>query len=335
MIGREHCVFSVMLINRFLREKLLKKKFLFIIFVYIYLILLQKNNCFADLIYYTTIFYDEQGERIFYPFALSYNVNTEELWVIDSKARVTIYTKDFYPILTLDSNYEISFPKAIAFDREGNVYILENPTDDQPNHRIIILNKSLFHVTTINLDEIVKSYSFLPKTLAIDSTNRIFIVGENNDIILVLNEKGQIIDKIEIEENNRKVKINYVYIDDRDNYYFLSEEDSRVYVLNKDKQIILKFGEKGGMKGKLSRPQSLCVDKHGNVYVLDYMRHAISIYNKEGKFVDEFGGMGYGNGWFMFPKDIKIDKEGRLYVADLFNHIVQVLKLVEKDEKQN
>ncbi|MCK5506672.1 MAG: hypothetical protein KAJ10_16020, partial [Thermodesulfovibrionia bacterium] len=88
---------------------------------------------------------------------------------------------------------------------------------------------------------------------------------------------------------------------------------------------LLKFGEKVGSSGKLSRPKAVGVDyRKGRMYVVDYMRHTISVYSMDGTFIFEFGGMGWGEGWFQHPLDLAIDSGSRIIVADLFNQRVQV-----------
>jgi DNA-binding beta-propeller fold protein YncE len=107
--------------------------------------------------------------------------------------------------------------------------------------------------------------------------------------------------------------------------YLVSEDLGRIYVYDENKKIILKFGEKGGSSGKLSRPKAIAVDnRNERMYIVDYMRHTVTVYNREGEYIFEFGGMGWGEGWFQHPLDIDVDNKGRLLVADLFNHRVQV-----------
>jgi DNA-binding beta-propeller fold protein YncE len=108
----------------------------------------------------------------------------------------------------------------------------------------------------------------------------------------------------------------------------LSEDKGRVFVYDENEKFLLKFGQKGGGSGKLSRPRGVAVDdKNGRVYVIDYMRHTANAYGLEGEFLFEFGGKGWSEGWFLFPSDISVDTFGNVLVADTFNHRVQVLSL--------
>lgn len=121
--------------------------------------------------------------------------------------------------------------------------------------------------------------------------------------------------------------ISDVKIDRQGRIYLLSREASFIYVLDAKEKYLFKFGEKGGVLGKLSNPVSLAVDLERRViYVCDYMRHTILCYDYDrGKFIFEFGGRGLGPLWFNFPNSIDVDQRGRVMVSDLFNRRVQVI----------
>lgn len=121
--------------------------------------------------------------------------------------------------------------------------------------------------------------------------------------------------------------ISDVKIDRQGRIYLLSREASFIYVLDDKEEYLFKFGEKGGVPGKLSNPVSLAVDLERRViFVCDYMRHTILCYDYgSGKFIFEFGGRGIGPLWFNFPNSVEVDQRGRVVVADLFNRRVQVI----------
>lgn len=118
-----------------------------------------------------------------------------------------------------------------------------------------------------------------------------------------------------------------IKIDRQGRIYLLSREVSFIYVLNAQEEYLFKFGEKGGVDGKLSNPVSLAVDLERRViYVCDYMRHTILCYDYDsGKFIFEFGGRGLGAMWFNFPNSVEVDQRGRVWISDLFNRRVQVI----------
>jgi len=116
-------------------------------------------------------------------------------------------------------------------------------------------------------------------------------------------------------------------IDRQGRIYLISREVSNVFVLNAKEEYLFKFGEKGGVAGKLSNPMSVAIDvERRAIYVCDYMRHSISCYDYDtGHYVFEFGGRGVAPLWFNFPNNVEVDQRGQVVVSDLFNRRLQVI----------
>ncbi len=127
------------------------------------------------------------------------------------------------------------------------------------------------------------------------------------------------------------VQVTDVEIDSEGHIFVLSEETSKVYIFNAAEEFLYAIGEKGGSRGKMSRPQALAIDENRKaIYITDYMRHTILIYDISGKFMFEFGGYGTGPGWFQYPKGIALDRKGNVIIGDFFNQRVQVIGLKYK-----
>ena len=118
-----------------------------------------------------------------------------------------------------------------------------------------------------------------------------------------------------------------IKIDRQGRIYLISREVSNIFVLDAKEVYLFKFGEKGGVAGKLSNPLSLAVDvERRAIYVCDYMRHAISCYDYDsGRYIFEFGGRGGAPLWFNFPNNVEVDQRGQVVVSDLFNRRLQVI----------
>jgi DNA-binding beta-propeller fold protein YncE len=268
---------------------------------------------------------DEEGNKLMFPsFVLTEPAN-KEIYVIDSKSRILILTHDLFPVHTLGKRDGIETPQGLAFDARGNLYVSQTATDNNPKNRISVYSSCLKWMRNIYLTGFKEAEAFVPYRLAADENGNLFVVANHFPGVLYIDNMGRLIEILSPEEDGKKSKINNVTVDKDGNIYMVSEEAGRIYVYNKKREFVLKFGEKGGSPGKLSRPKAVSVDiRSGKMYVVDYMRHTITIFNKKGQFIYEFGGLGWGEGWFQYPIDLTVDQQGRLMVADLFNHRVQV-----------
>jgi DNA-binding beta-propeller fold protein YncE len=290
----------------------------------------QRLNAQPPVTYIDSITEDEEGGRILFPSFVFAEPIMNEIYVIDSRGRIIIYTSDFYPLFTLSKRNGIESPHGLTVDAEGNLYVAQGATKDNPRHRISIFNACLKWERDIYLEGFEKADSFIPYRLAIDKSGNIYVSGYYFSGILILNNQGKLLEIISPEEEGKKAKLANVTIDKTGRIYILSEEESHIYAYDENRKFLFKFGEKGGSSGKLSRPMGIDVDnRNGRIYVVDYMRHTISVYDKDGKYLFEFGGLGWGEGWFQHPRDIAVDHTGRILVADTFNDRIEVFQAKE------
>ncbi len=280
--------------------------------------------------YLDSITEDEEGGRLSWPSFVFTEPVRNEIYIIDSKARIIIYASDFYPLFTLTKRNGVESPQGLTVDKEGNLYVAQSPTKDNPGNRISVFNACLKWERDIYMKGFEGSDSFAPYRLAIDKGGNIYVSGYNFYGVIILNNQGQFLEMLAPEEQGKKVKLANVTIDKTGRIYVVSEEESRIYIYDENRKFLFEFGEKGGSSGKLSRPQALGVDnRNGRMYVVDYMRHTISAYDKDGKYLFEFGGLGWGEGWFQHPRDISVDFLGRILVADTFNNRIEVFQSPE------
>jgi len=284
----------------------------------------------SQVTYLDSITEDEEGNQLYFPSFVFAEPIKKEIYVIDSKSRIIIYTSDFFPLFTLDKNDGIDVAQAVTVDPEGNLYVVQGVTKDNPRKRISIFNACLKWERDIYLEGFEGAESFSPHRVVLDKKGNIYIAGSYYPGVLLLDSQGKLLEILAPEEGGKKVNVNYVTVDQTGRIYLVSEEVSHIYVYDENRKFLFKFGEKGGSTGKISRPLAVAVDnRNGRMYVVDYMRHTISAYDKEGKYLFEFGGLGWGEGWFQHPRDIAVDSSGRIFVADTFNNRIQVFQAKE------
>ena len=276
---------------------------------------------------------DEEDRRLSYPSSLFYESVKNEIYIVDSgHNRILVYTSDFFPFLTLDKDDGIQAPICATVDPEGYLFVGQATDSHHSRARISVFNPCLKWERDILFEGFEGAEKFVPKNLALDEKGRVYVAGTDHTGIVIFNKEGRYLSSIKPEDKfmgvKKKVAICDVIIDREGRIYLLSEEMGRVYVYNKKGDLILKFGQKGGSSGKLSRPRGFSMDKrNGRIYIIDYMRHTSSVYEKGGGYLFEFGGKGWGRGWFQFPSDICVDGAGNVLIADTFNHRVQVLEV--------
>jgi DNA-binding beta-propeller fold protein YncE len=277
--------------------------------------------------YVDSIREDEEGKKISFPSSVFVDLFMKEIYIIDSQSRIIIYTSDFFPLFTLDYRRGIELPLCLAVDAEGNLYIAQGATKENPRRRISVFNACLKWERDIYFEGFEGADTFVPNRLDIDKNGNIYVAGLYFPGILIMDNRGKLLDILSPEEEGVRVKINSVTVDKAGRIYLVSEEKGHIYVYDKDRKFLFQFGVKGGSSGKLSRPQAVGVDDNsGRIYVVDYMRHTVAVHDMDGEYLFEFGGLGWGAGWFQHPRDISVDSDGRILVADTFNDRIEILK---------
>lgn len=280
----------------------------------------------GSVITYTeSIVYDEEEGKLLFPSFVLMDQPRDELYVVDGKGRIIVYTSDFFPLYTLSKKNGIQTPQGLTLDTDGNLYVAQSATSDNAKNRISVFRSCFKWDRDIYLNGFEGADSFVPHRLAVDKKGDIYVSASYFPGVVIIDSKGVFKEILSPEEDGRKMNITNVTIDGSGRIYLVSEEKGRIYVYDENKKLLFMFGEKGGSSGKLSRPKAVSIDnKSKRMYVVDYMRHAVSVYDHEGTYLFEFGGLGWGEGWFQFPVDIAVDDSGRIFVADLFNQRVQV-----------
>ncbi len=268
-----------------------------------------------------------EEDALFFPSFVWSDHATGEVYVIDGRSRIIIYTSDFFPLLTLDDRDGVESPQGLTVDGEGNLYVAQAATRERARPRITVFNACLTRVRDIYLEGFEGAADFSPYRLAVAGDGRMYVAGFYFPGVLVLNSEGRLIGILSPEEKGKKVKLNDVSLDGSGRVYMVSEETGHVYVYDREGRLLFRFGQKGGSTGKLSRPMAAAVDDgRGRIYVVDYMRHTVSVYDLEGEYLFEFGGLGLSEGWFQYPRHLTVDREGRILVADTFNNRVEVYR---------
>jgi DNA-binding beta-propeller fold protein YncE len=280
--------------------------------------------------YLDSITQDEEGGKIYFPSQVFAEPVRKEIYIIDSKSRIIIYTSDFFPVFTLDKGYGVENPQGLTVDAAGNLYVAESATKDNPRNKISVFNACLKWVRDIYLEGFEGAETFVPYRMALDKKGNLYVASSYFPGILILNSEGRLLQVFPVEDEGKKVNVNNVTVDEAGRIYIVSEEEGHIYVYDENRKFLFRFGEKGGSSGKLSRPMAVAIDnRSGRIFALDYMRHTVSTYDKDGKYLSEFGGLGWGEGWFQHPRDIAVDSSARILVADTFNDRIEVFQTNE------
>ena len=106
----------------------------------------------------------------------------------------------------------------------------------------------------------------------------------------------------------------------------IDESNHCVWIIDREHQLVKKFGSKGTGNGEFSTPYGVTFDPNNHLYVADTYNHRVKNFDITGTHLFQFGRQGSGNGQLKYPIGI-IVHDGKLYVGDNHNHRISVFQL--------
>ena len=169
-----------------------------------------------------------------------------------------------------------------------------------------------------------------PSSVAVDSTERIFVADPLRAAVFVFDLKTKKMDFLGTTGRGRLTSPFGLAVDKNDNIYVSDTAQKRVNVYNRAGDLIASIVKVGNEA--LTNPAGLAVDDARNrLLIVDSKAHKIfaADLNQLDRGV-AFGKRGEGDDEFYFPSFVTVDKEGKIYVTDTLNFCV---KIFDKDFK--
>lgn len=170
------------------------------------------------------------------------------------------------------NKYTFARPTDVTVCNDGSFIV----SDGYRNHRIVKFDKKgKFLWEKNSLGNGPEQFN-LPHGISQDKEGNIYVADRNNARIEVLDKNGNYLTSwdqsslgrpfgVEVAENGK------IYVVDGGNslYPKHGKGSNQVIVLNKEGNIVERFGMWGNKKGELKVPHDIAVDKKGNIYVAE------------------------------------------------------------------
>ena len=207
---------------------------------------------------------------------------TNDVYATDRAAgRVYIYTADgtYKGILTPDPDPGAWQPLAIAFDKDGNLFVSDAGGAFQTVREISREGKV---VLTIGEQGMLD----FPNGIAVDRAGDIYITDSNNGRLMVFDSKGTKLGLVQRGPAMGELSLpRGIAIDDQNKVYVVDAVGQAVQVyreMTKDDQAPLylnRFGREGTVDGAFEFPNGIAVDSRGRVYVADWNNDRIQVWS--------------------------------------------------------
>ncbi|MGQ9671894.1 MAG: PEGA domain-containing protein [Candidatus Aminicenantales bacterium] len=206
-------------------------------------------------------------------------------------------------------------PRGIAFDKEGNFYIVDESEVKvkkfDPEGRF-----------QSGWAEAGKEFRVLkgPKGIAIDGQGYLYITDAKNACVMKFTKNGKFATRWGKAGSKPEELLNPagIAIDSNGNVYVADAGNDRIVKYSAQGKLSKTWGKKGTGEGEFLFPIAVAVTKKIEIIVAD--RSRLQKFTPEGEFIQAWGRLGLGEGELNRPVGLAVDSNDCLYVADAGNH---------------
>lgn len=265
---------------------------------------------------------------------------------------------------------EIPFPRAVAVDVEGRVYVTYRygaavfdlvaselrPFADEPgpggvrsargiavapDSRIFIADSELKKIMVYtrennNIMQIGKPGDFEnPQGVAIDAgRSRLYVTDAKKHSFRAYDLDGNLIFSVESSKDVPEKEHFWfpvqVTVNSKGLIYLVDQLGTKINIYSPEGKFLRSFGSLGDRMGQFVRPKGIAVDSEDNVYVTDAAFGNFQIFDPEDRLLLIVGSVGSAPGQFNLPAMIHIDRHDRIYITERGNHRIQILQYLGK-----
>ncbi len=177
---------------------------------------------------------------------------------------------------------QFNFPQGIVVNSKGMIYVA-----DTLNQRIQVFNQDGIYLKTFGqsdtevVDKSLKNYQTLnlPKVLALDSKDQLYVVDADLTRIKVFDESGSCLAPIGGQESagGSFSKIVDIAFDQNDNLYVADFGDAQVKIFDAKGKFLLSFGSSGVGQGYFTQLSAVAANE-GRIYVADYQSNQVQVF---------------------------------------------------------
>jgi DNA-binding beta-propeller fold protein YncE len=218
---------------------------------------------------------------------------------------------------TGNGQFGLDYPKGVAVDPEGNVWV----TDAGRIEKFDSGGKFLAAYGSWGTGN---GQFENPQDIALDSAGNVFVIDSSNDRVQKLDPNGNyLLQWGGVGWDNADGHFLFpegIVVDLSGNVFVVDTYNHRIQKFDSQGKFLKKWGSLGSENGQFNTPGHIAVDSAGNVYVVDRWNDRVQIFDSDGNFITKIDNLEQGSKIYPYPQGIDLDPSGNVYISDAGNN---------------
>jgi uncharacterized protein (TIGR03663 family) len=224
---------------------------------------------------------------------------------------------------------QFSFPKGLATDWEGNVYVA-----DSQNHRVQKFDSEGRFISAWGEVGTEPGQFSEPWGIAVDGDGSVYVADTWNHRIQKFTSDGELVTYWGVFEDTGGELLEPqgmfygprdIAIDADGDLYVTDTGNKRIQKFDSDGSPLGQWGGSGSAPGQFLEPVGIDADQDGNIYVADTWNQRVQVFDEDLQFIAQWRVQGWIGESIVNKPYLAVDAQGRIYMTDPEGYRVLVL----------